>query len=94
VRICIVYDLLYPHTVGGAERWYRNVALRLAEEGHDVTYLTMRQWGAAEQPDLPGVGFVAVAPPMALYTGGRRRILPALAFGLGVLWHLIRHGRR
>ena len=30
MRICLVYDVLYPHTVGGAERWYRNVALRLA----------------------------------------------------------------
>ena len=25
---------------------------------------------------------------------GRRRILPPLVFGAGVLWHLIRHGRR
>jgi glycosyltransferase involved in cell wall biosynthesis len=32
---------------------------------------------------------------MALYTeSGRRRILPPLVFGLGVLWHLLRHGRR
>ena len=32
---------------------------------------------------------------MALYAGpGRRRILPPLVFGLGVLWHLLRHGRR
>ena len=30
VRICLVYDCLYPHTVGGAERWYRNLAERLA----------------------------------------------------------------
>ena len=61
MRICIVYDLLYPQTVGGAERWYRNVALRLAEEGHDVTYLTMRQWEPGAEPDLPGVRVVAVA---------------------------------
>jgi glycosyltransferase involved in cell wall biosynthesis len=94
VRICLVYDLLYPHTVGGAERWYRNLALRLTDEGHEVTYLTMRQWDAAEQPDLPGAHVVAVAGRMPLYTGGRRRIWPALAFGLGVLRHLIRHGRR
>jgi glycosyltransferase involved in cell wall biosynthesis len=94
VRICIVYDLLYPETVGGAERWYRNVALRLADDGHDVTYLTMRSWDAAEPPDLPNVQVVAVARQMPLYTGGRRRILPALVFGLGVLWHLLRCGRR
>jgi len=94
MRICLVYDLLYPQTVGGAERWYRNVALRLAAEGHDVTYLTMRQWDAAEAPDLPGVRVIAVAGRTHLYSGGRRRILPPLTFGLGVLWHLIRHGRR
>jgi glycosyltransferase involved in cell wall biosynthesis len=94
VRICLVYDLLYPHTVGGAERWYRNVAIRLAEEGHDVTYLTTRVCDAEEEPDLPGVRVVAVARGMPLYTGGRRRILPPLVFGLGVLRHLLRHGRR
>lgn len=94
MRICIVYDVLYPHTVGGAERWYRNVALRLAAEGHDVTYLTMRQWDAAGPADLAGVRVVAVTGRMDLYAGGRRRILPPLAFGLGVLWHLLRHGRR
>ena len=33
VRICLVYDCLYPHTVGGAERWYRNLAERLARTG-------------------------------------------------------------
>jgi len=94
VRICIVYDLLFPHTVGGAERWYRNIALGLAGGAHEVTYLTMRQWNAGEQPDLPGVRVVAVAPGMALFTGGRRRILPPLVFGFGVLRHLIRYGHR
>jgi glycosyltransferase involved in cell wall biosynthesis len=94
VRICIVYDCLYPHTVGGAERWYRNLAERLAHEGHEVTYLTMRQWDAAAKPEIRGVQVIAVAPRMPLYTNGRRRILPPLAFGLGVLRHLIRHSRR
>jgi glycosyltransferase involved in cell wall biosynthesis len=94
VRICIVYDCLYPHTVGGAERWYRNVAQRLAEDGHEVTYLTMRQWDDAGKPDVPGVRVIAVAPRMPLYADGRRRIKPPLAFGLGVLRHLLGHGRR
>src|ERR1044072_9409040 len=43
MRICLVYDCLFPHTVGGAER---------------------------------------------------RRVLPPVVFGAGVLWHLLRHGRR
>ena len=66
MQVCIVYDCLYPYTVGGAERWYRSLAVRLAEEGHEVTYLTMRQW-AAKKPDLPGVRVLAVAPRMPVY---------------------------
>ncbi len=96
MRICIVYDCLFPHTVGGAERWYRNVAERLAQEGHDVTYLTLRQWERGVQADIDArVRVVSAGPRMALYTaGGRRRILPPLVFGLGVLVHLLRNGRR
>jgi len=96
MRICVIYDCLFPFTVGGAERWYRNLAERLAADGHEVTYLTLRQWDRGEPPVLDGpVQVVAVGPRMALYTeGGRRRILPPLVFGLGVLWHLLRQGRR
>jgi glycosyltransferase involved in cell wall biosynthesis len=94
MRICIVYDCLFPHTVGGAERWYRNLAQRLAGEGHEVTYLTLRQWDRGERPDMdPRVQVAIAGPRMALYTGGRRRILPPLVFGFGVLVHLLRRPR-
>jgi glycosyltransferase involved in cell wall biosynthesis len=94
LRICIVYDCLFPWTVGGAERWYRNLAERLAADGHEVTYITLRQWDRGAEPDLPGVEVRAVGPRMALYDDGRRRILPPLVFGVGVLLHLLRSGRR
>jgi glycosyltransferase involved in cell wall biosynthesis len=95
MRICLVYDCLFPYTVGGAERWYRNLGERLAAEGHDVTYLTLRQWERGERGEVPGVRVVSVGPRMELYEeSGRRRILPPLVFGLGVLRHLLRHGSR
>ena len=96
MRVCLVYDCLFPHTVGGAERWYRDLAERLAEEGHEVTYLTLRQWKRGESAQIdPRVRVVTAGPRMALYTaGGRRRTLPPLVFGLGVLAHMLRHGRR
>ncbi len=101
MRVCLVYDCLYPYTVGGAERWYRNLAERLLADGHQVTYLTLRQWERGELLDLdPRIRVVCAGPRMALYTSpdsrtpGRRRILPPLVFGAGVLWHLLRHGRR
>ena len=86
----------FPYTVGGAERWYRNLGERLAADGHEVTYLTLRQWdrGRARR----GAGRARGRAPgraWQLYAeGGRRRILPPLVFGAGVLWHLLRHGRR
>jgi glycosyltransferase involved in cell wall biosynthesis len=94
VRICVVYDCLFPYTVGGAERWYRNLAQRLASEGHEVTFLTLRQWPKGEQGDVPGVRVATAGPRMALYRGaGQRRIVPPLVFGAGVFLHLLRHGR-
>jgi glycosyltransferase involved in cell wall biosynthesis len=95
MRICLIYDCLFPHTVGGAERWYRSLAERLAADGHEVTYLTLRQWDRGIDPGVRGVDVRAVGPRMHLYSSpGRRRILPPLVFGAGVLWHLLGHGRR
>ena len=94
VHICLVYDCLYPYTVGGVERWYRRLAERVAADGHEVTYLTLRQWEDGERADLAGVSVVPVGPQLELYTAGRRRIWPAIRFGLGVLRHLRRHGAR
>ncbi len=95
MQICLVYDCLFPYTVGGAERWYRNLGERLAADGHEVTYLTLRQWKPGERGEVSGVRVVTAGPRMELYTAdGRRRILPPLVFGAGVLWHLLRHGGR
>jgi glycosyltransferase involved in cell wall biosynthesis len=94
VHVCLVYDCLYPYTVGGAERWYRNLGEALAADGHEVTFVTRRQWPHGIDADVPGVRVVAVSPQIDLYADGRRRLLPPLLFGLGVLAHLLRHGRR
>jgi glycosyltransferase involved in cell wall biosynthesis len=95
MRVCLIYDCLFPYTVGGAERWYRNLAERLAADGHTVTYLTLRQWDRDAEADLTGVEVRVVGPRMSLYAGpGRRRVLPPVVFGLGVLWHLMLRGRR
>ena len=96
MRICLVYDCLFPYTVGGAERWYRNLARaarRRGPRGHLPHAAPVGPRG--ERGDVPGVRVVAAGPRMALYARrGQRRILPPLVFGAGVLWHLLRHGRR
>jgi glycosyltransferase involved in cell wall biosynthesis len=94
VRILVVYDCLFPYTIGGGERWYRTLSERLAADGHDVSYLTLRQWDRGTRAELDGVAVRTAGPRMALYVDGRRRIAPPLVFGAGVFWHLLRHGRR
>ena len=91
MRVCLVFDCLYPHSVGGGERWYRAVADGISGRGYDVTYLTLRQWGPAG-PDVPGVTVIAVGGDLELYAGGRRSIGAQLRFALGVFRHLARHG--
>jgi glycosyltransferase involved in cell wall biosynthesis len=94
MRICIIYDCLYPWSIGGAERWYRRLAEGLAARGHQVTFLTLTQWSMQEPPQLSGITTVAVGPRMTLYSRGRRRIFPPLRFGWGVFVHLLRFGNR
>ena len=82
----MVYDCLYPCTVGGAERWYRNLAERLAAgraRGHLPDPAPVgpgRRRRLRRRPrdrGRPADG--------ALHGPGRRRILPPLVFGAGVL---------
>jgi glycosyltransferase involved in cell wall biosynthesis len=94
VRICIVYDHLYPQTVGGLERWLRDLAVRLAADGHDVTYATMRHWPeTSSAPTLPGVEAVPLTRAGAVYREERRTLLPPLRFGWAVARFLRRSGR-
>ncbi len=92
MRICLVYDCLFPYTIGGAERWYRGLAQELAAAGHAVTYVTRRQWPSHDDPSFDGVEVVGVSAGGPLYTAdGRRRIDEAMAFGAGVLRHMVRN---
>jgi glycosyltransferase involved in cell wall biosynthesis len=90
VRILLVYDCLYPNTIGGAELWLRALAERLGRD-NEVVYVTRRQW--EEPPEVEGFELVAVSGGELYTSSGRRRLLPALAFGAGVFRHLVRRRR-
>lgn len=91
MRICLVYDHLYPATVGGGERWMHDLALALARDGNEVTYVTMRHWSDTP-PALPGVRVVGLIPAGAVYDEDRRTLGPPLRFGVAVGRYLLRHG--
>jgi len=93
VRVCLVYDHLYPATIGGGERWMHDLALALASAEHEVTYLTMRHWDG-EPPELPGVRVIGLVPAGSVYAEGRRAMAPPARFGVAVGMFLLRHGSR
>jgi glycosyltransferase involved in cell wall biosynthesis len=90
VRVCLAYDHIFPQTIGGTERWMRDLAVRLAARGHSVTYLTMSHWGAGTAAELPGVRIVGLVSPGRVRSEERRTIVPPLRFGLAVGAHLAR----
>ena len=67
MRICLVYDCLYPYTVGGAERWYRNLAERLAAERPRGHLPDAAAVGGRRRATSPACTCVAVGPRMELY---------------------------
>jgi glycosyltransferase involved in cell wall biosynthesis len=91
-RVAVIYDCLFPYTVGGGERWYWRLAEGLRDAGAEVTYLTRTQWD--EPPELLGIRVVAVSGRSDLYDrNGRRRLGPTVRFGAGVLRWLLGHRR-
>lgn len=71
----------------------RDLALHLAESGHEVTYLTMRHWDMDAPPRVPGVRVLGLTDPGRVYDDDRRTLGPPVRFGLAVARHLARDGR-
>jgi L-malate glycosyltransferase len=86
VKIAIVYDAVFPYVKGGAERRYYELAVRLAERGHEVHWYGMRYWDGPRVQTTDGVIYHGVCRARPLYVaGGRRSIVQALVFGLACL---------
>lgn len=94
MRIAVVYDCVFPLSTGGGERQYAAFARRFSAAGHEVSYLTRRQW-AGPAPEIPGVLVRAIAGMSELYDSvGNRRLGPALGFALNTFRHFLTHRRR
>lgn len=90
LRIGLVYDALYPYVTGGAEKRYRELAVRLAQR-HQIHYLTWRFWDGPNEVVEDGVTLHGVGPAPSLYgADGKRTVREAAAFSARLLPLLLR----
>lgn len=90
MRICFVYDALFPYVKGGAERRYHELAKRMAVE-HDVHHVSWQWWEGASTTTIDGVVLHGVGAPPKLYgEDGKRTVREAVAFAARVTPFLLR----
>jgi glycosyltransferase involved in cell wall biosynthesis len=91
VRIAVAYDCLFPWSKGGGERLYRTFAEEFAAAGHEVTYITRRQWDG-DAPVIDGFRVEVVSEDRELYdANGVRQLPPAINFARGLFTHLVKN---
>jgi glycosyltransferase involved in cell wall biosynthesis len=86
LRIAIIHDMLYPYTVGGAEKRYWEVATRLAKE-HEVHMYSMQWPGMNKEMRLNDVTIHAICKPSGkVYTSkDKRTLINPILFALALL---------
>lgn len=92
LKIAYVYDALYPHLMGGAERRFYELALRLADR-HDVHYITWTFWDGPSETTRDGIALHGVGKPERMYgADGKRTVREAVSFAARIM-PAIRGGR-
>lgn len=76
LRILILYDCMYPESVGGVEHRNYELGRVLAERGHHVT---LAGWTRGTDPGPPGVTVLALRYRTGIYSrAGKRKVTAAL----------------
>jgi glycosyltransferase involved in cell wall biosynthesis len=83
MRIALVYDAIYPWSVGGGEFHVHELARHLAARGHDVHVVGMQWWDGPSTRREHGVTFHGLAKTRGLYSdGAKRRYFPPIKFAV------------
>ena len=83
LKILIVYDCVYPESLGGVEHRNYHLARELAQRGHSVT---LAGWSKEAQQPFPGVQVLPMPFQHSLYNSeGKRSALVSLRFAAAVM---------
>jgi len=90
MKIGFVYDALYPHLNGGAEKRYHELGVRLAER-HEVHWVTWQFWEERPDSSLDSITLHGVGRPGRFYgADGKRTVREAASFAARIVPHLLR----
>jgi len=90
LRIALVYDVIYPWSIGGGEKIIWELAVRLASRGHHVDVLSSRMWDGPHTLVRDNVRCVGVCPWLRRSNNlGNRSLLQPFLFAAAILWHLL-----
>lgn len=90
MRVCFVYDAIYPYVKGGAEKRIHELSTRLASNGYEVHVLGLKWWEGEDSFIKNGVHVHGVGEANLYNEEGRRSIKEALYFGYKVLPFLLK----
>lgn len=89
MKICYVYDAVYPWVTGGVQKRIWEIARRLSDD-HDVHWYGLHYWDGPSVIEREGVTLHGVGEPKDLYVDGRRSITQAIYFATRLLGPLLR----
>ncbi|UOY10334.1 glycosyltransferase family 4 protein [Methanonatronarchaeum sp. AMET6-2] len=84
MKIAYITDVIYPWTIGGAEKRTWELAKRLTQE-HEIHIITMKWWEGPKTKTKQNVTLHGICKPIELYKNDRRSIKEALHFSTHLL---------
>lgn len=91
MKIAIIYDMIYPYTIGGAEVRNYSLAKRLTEQGHEVHLYGVKLWKGPDTIRKDGIFIHGVCRYTQKYNfKGNRSIFEPIKFSFYVFKSLIK----
>ena len=91
MKIALIYDMIYPYTIGGAEVRNYSIAKRLAEQGHEVHLYGVKLWKGPDIIKKDGIFIHGVCRYQQKYNfKGNRSIFEPIKFSYYIFKSLIK----
>jgi len=83
MKIAILYDVIYPQSIGGGEKMNWEIGRRLAKRGHEVWLVSSKMWEGPAQMEQDGMLYTGICRWLKTTNNlGNRSLLQPLLFAV------------